>query len=165
MTLHTADIQALAQRLERVERDLRWWKRFGGTTLTILVAIMLLAATSGKVPDEIRAKRFVLEDANGKERASLTAEADGQARLIVHDENGIGRAALGVLPDGSPVLGLGGKSGKARVSLAVMAPNDTPILSLFDKDAKRRTELGVLPDGSPHLTLRGGDEKVIWQAP
>ena len=137
MSMQTPEIGALAQRLKLVERDLWRWKRVAGATLTILVAVMLLAATSGKVPDEIRAKRFVLEDAKGKERASLAAEADGQSRLILHDENGIGRAALGVLPDGSPVLGLGGKSGKARLSLAVTAPNDTPILSLFDKEAKR----------------------------
>jgi hypothetical protein len=120
MTSQPADIQALARRLERVERQLRWWKRFGGAILTILVAVMLLAATGGNVPDEIRAKRFVLEDAKGKERAKLYISNDFRdaAFLTFIDNNGRERIRLGWYPlvDTSR-LSFADEDGKENVAL------------------------------------------------
>ena len=140
MTSQTADIQALTQQLERVERNLRWRKRFGGAIPTMLVAIMLLGAASGRAPDEIRARRFVLEDANGKERAVLRVWDDGRVGLQLRDQDANSRVMLDLGRDGSPGL------------------------SLFDKNGKDSAVLFITHDGGPRMIFNK-DSKVIWGAP
>jgi len=69
-----------------------------------------------KVPAVIRARRFVLVDANGKTGAMLTADKDGP-RLDLFDENGKIRATLEVSEDG-PGLALFDEKGEVRAMLA-----------------------------------------------
>jgi len=74
-----------------------------------------LAKAVGRAEKVIRAKRFVLEDENGKTRASLIVGKDGPG-LVLLDENGKPRAMLSVLKDG-PGLALYDENGNVIKSL------------------------------------------------
>lgn len=175
----------LTQRLDRVERENRWWKVLGTATVAVLGLVLFLGATGSKVAEEILARRFVLMDKDGKARASLVVEdhglpsltffdSEGQGRstlaldakgptLVFMDADGRPRAGLAVGADGSPVLLLRGSDGTDRVMLGVipeasLAPGFAGLL-LFDKHGKIRGALDVLPDGSPRMYLSGEDEK------
>jgi len=69
MTSPTSEIQALAHRLECVEREDRRWKRWGAVGLVGMAAAVLMGqATPSRV---VQAERVVLQDATGKVRAEL----------------------------------------------------------------------------------------------
>src|SRR2546422_5525537 len=66
----------LIERLDRLERGLWWWKVTGSVAIAMLALILLLGATQATVPEEIRAKRFVVVEGNGKTQMVL-----GDSRL------------------------------------------------------------------------------------
>jgi len=119
-----------------------------GAAAAPLALIALLGAGSANVPDEIRARRFVVVDQAGIVRAEVRTEPDGSAVLRVSDAAGAPRVVLGVSGDGLTRLVFQGRDGAARASLAV-APEDWPALVLFDKQGRRRVALDVGLGGFP----------------
>ena len=113
----------------------------------------LLGAGRANVPDEMRARRFVVVDQAGIVRAEMRTEPDGSAVLRVSDAAGAPRAVLGVSGDGLTRLLFQGRDGAARASLTV-APEDWPALVLFDKQGRRRLALDVGLGGWPFLAMR-----------
>jgi len=101
---------------------------------------------------ELRANSFVLEDANGKPRASLGMDEDGVELRLRYENGNIGAALC--LHDEKMVLSLADNSGKPRAVLGVT--KNMPLLCLYDEKEEPRATLAVLADG-PHLVLR--DEK------
>jgi hypothetical protein len=144
-------------------------------------------------PKVIRANKFIVEDADGKERATLDviknmpllclydengglrvqlfASKVGPAMILV-DENGGLRAELCAYAD-APALRLFDENKKPRANLS--ATTVGPVLELCDEKGKLRAGLGVAkrttPDGrtiiypESSLFLCGPDGKEIWKAP
>lgn len=71
-------MNAVTQRLDRLERESRWWKRLTG----LMVVATLGACTLGAVkpPGEVRATRVVLVDPEGRSRVTLGANTYGTVR-------------------------------------------------------------------------------------
>jgi len=141
----------IEERLENMERELGRQKRRNrwllGAILVLLGGLVaagvfktmitpVQAQVAGTVK-QIRAKGFVVEDENGKGRATLAASKDGSG-LVLWDENGKTRIGLGIFKDG-------------------------PDLRLWDENGKPRAALGMVEDG-PRMILSGPDGKVIWSA-
>jgi hypothetical protein len=61
----------LIERLERLEREVRWWRLGAVVAGGLLGLVALVGATKPPVADEVRAKRFVLVDEAGREHARL----------------------------------------------------------------------------------------------
>jgi hypothetical protein len=136
MTKQTLEWVAVMQRLDRLEREGRWWKAVA-SALCGLLGLLLLAGATGergaRIFDEVRAEQFVLVDAKGTPRAGLRVGADGSTALALADPEGKPVAGLSVLPDGSPRLRFYDKEGKARGGLGVQ--HDGAVgLALADKD-------------------------------
>ena len=93
---------------------------------------------------EVRATSFVLEDENGKTRASVGMGKDGPG-LWLWDENAKPRVMLVATKDGS-VLWLHDGNGKGRAVLS--ASDDSPMLSLYDENDKTRARLAVIKEGA-----------------
>ena len=106
------------ERLEKLERELARAKRRNRHLLAFALMAAGLAVvtaawigtpakvsaeTGARAPKVVRATGFVLEDADGEVRATLTAFKEGSA-LRLFDENTNVRAALGVAKDGSRLL-------------------------------------------------------------
>lgn len=168
-------LEALAERLERMERENRRLKRVGAVLILGIGALVLMA--QGKPSRVIEAERFVLRDARGKTRAVLGVE-DRVTKFSLYDEDGDFRADLGVGPAVS-TLGLFGKDKGSAVILSEAFPLEAslvflkdkkmrsivgvgvvgPALDLGDADGRSRASLKLAADGSPTLTLYDEDKK------
>lgn len=149
------------ERLEKLERELaRSRRRFRwliiGAGLCFVSAAVLYASwtrsDAAGVNKELRATSFILEDTNGKPRASLGMDEDGLELRLRYENGNIGAALC--LHDEKMVLSLADNSGKPRAVLGVT--KNIPLLCLYDEKEEPRATLAVLADG-PHLVLR--DEK------
>ena len=111
---------------------------------------MAAAQTAGAAVNEVRAKRFVLVDDAGKQRALLAVgglnkpatpldEAFNAASLYLYD------------PAGKP---------RAVFSATLIGP----VLDLSDEEGKTRAMLTVFKEG-PWLILYDENGKIIWQVP
>jgi len=94
------DIDRRLRQLERQTSRMRRW-----------LFLIALAATSAALvqctgrTDAARAKSFVVEDDEGRTRATLAFE-DGGVRLRLFDASGVRKAALSIAADGSPGFAL-----------------------------------------------------------
>jgi len=154
------------ERLAKLERELsrartrfRWLFVVAGLCIMSVAVIYAFGqyqttprATKASTSKEIHANSFVLEDANGKPRASLAMDEDGLELRLRYDNGNIGAALC--LHDEKMVLSLADHSGKPRAVLGLT--KNVPLLCLYDEKEKPRATLAVLADG-PHLVLR--DEK------
>jgi len=153
------------ERLEKLERELSWakgrnrWLLAGvGLCLVSVVVVYglgrasLTAHASEGAPKEVRATNFVVEDGEGKPRASLGMDEDGLELRLKYGNGNIGAALC--LHDDKMVLSLSDNNGKPRAVLGVT--QNVPLLCLYDEKEEPRATLVVLADG-PHLVLR--DEK------
>lgn len=95
----------------------------------------LRAPVSQVVEEQVRAHQFILVDGNGKERASLVADAAGSVFLVLFDKNE-----------------------KSRLSLSVS--NDGPSLVLHDLDGKPRAILGSTSLVASHVSEKGIMERT-----
>lgn len=165
------------ERLESLERELAHVKRHNRRLVVfalVAAGVAVVAAawigTPGKVLAEsgakalkvVRANEFILEDADGKVRATLGVDKDGSG-LRLRDENGQIRAGLYVSADipldvagkgranlvvtkGGPGLYLLDENGGLRAWL--QAFGDWSMLQLFDEKGKARAWLNVVKDSS-----------------
>jgi len=126
-----------------------------------------IAEGAKSVPYEIRARNFILVDANGESRAALSVSKYGP-RLCLRDNKNKDRVIIGVIKDG-PWLSLHDENGEDRAALSVH--NQGPVLCLSDEDGGARAVLwvrGRMYDGrefykdGPALTLsnEAGDAKL-----
>lgn len=171
-------LDALARRLERLERENHRWKLLGVTSIGLLVVLLLTGAAVTTVPDEVRARRFYAIDSNGLPLAWLMVDSagmpniglkvgrshllmnvssDGAPLLVMRGRDGDGRAGLSFSPDG-PVLELAHRNRAIRASVAP----DAAMLRLVDQESARGAVLGLRADGSARLELmdQGGSARV-----
>ena len=157
----------LEKRIEILENELKSAKRQKILTLVgigvLLVLVNMLnpidyiAAHSNSF-DEIRAKRIVLTDQDGLERAVLALdEGKGMVGLVMRDEPGGASAVLG-----ASGLNLRDKNGKSRLAFALNAGE--PGLVLFGENSKERALLVVDKKG-PALSLRNNKGVDRWITP
>jgi len=167
------------ERIENLEKGLASARRFNRWLLAavgLALGVWILAGTfgptmaaapaGGAAVKEVRANRFVVEDTNGKTRASLDVFNDNP-RLVLYDEIDKPLATLGTNKDGGQ-LSLGGKSiavlgtNKTGATLILMDTNRKLQnvmlgaalgLVLTDENGKNRAELLVSKDG-PTLVLK-----------
>jgi hypothetical protein len=152
-------LTALEQKLAATRRRFRWLLVGLALGLGALVLVWV-AQGGGAAVNEVRARRLVLVDNEGRERAALEMIED-VPMLSLRNAAGNIRAALDVTPEG-PTLSLCDAAGKFRAALSVDA--DGPMLSLADETATPRVVLGVDADG-PGLCLTDEAGKKIWRAP
>src|SRR5919198_1248010 len=135
----------ILQRLNRLEREARWWKRAGIAAITLLALGVLLGVNRGQEvdkPEELRVKRVLLVDAQGTQRGRVGIEADGTPRFFLDDPSGTPRVGIAVTADGRPGLTLYDQTGKPRAGLG-MAADGRVDLALGDQTSTSRAALVV----------------------
>jgi hypothetical protein len=95
-------------------------------------------------------------DTNGKARMAAGTQADGIASMAWIDADGQKRVAAGTQPDGFAGLSLMDKEGKVRIASATQ-PTGTAGSSMFDKDGNERIAAAIDADGA--VTLPTKDAK------
>jgi hypothetical protein len=125
-----SDSLLLAARVERLERAVGRM-RFAAAVTGLAVAVTwLLAATSQGRHDVLRARVFIVEDGQGRERIVLGAPMpDGrqQVGMKILNEDGAEQFGLGLKPDGAVSMGFDAKPGvgdqrnRERLNMGVTA--------------------------------------------
>lgn len=153
------------ERLDELERELaRSRRRFRWLIIGVGLCVMSVAvlyafgqyqttftprATKASPVKEMHANSFILEDANGKPRASLGMDEDGLVLRLRYENGNIGAALC--LHEEKVVLSLADNNGKPRAVLGLA--KNMPLLCLYDEKEEPRVTVAVLADG-PHLILR-----------
>lgn len=172
-------LEAVVERLEKAERQLRWGQVAGLVVLLLLAAGLMMgqARSNGRT---VEAEKFVLLDGDGKQRAVLSegergvvlalSDRDGTTRVrlyvneqgtagvSVRDAEGMSSAGLLVFKDGSPTMSFV-YDGGLRASLR-LGPDGAPTLALHGKEHRVDATLAVSRSGSPWLILRG--KQKVW---
>ena len=110
-------LEGLHARLERLERQVAWWRRVGVAALAGLGLVGAVAATVTTNPDEVKTRRLVITDGEGRGRAILTVDESDRTRLSLADRDGATTADLTVTP---------GQSAALSVSRAGARPSSRP---------------------------------------
>jgi hypothetical protein len=158
--------QALARRVDRLERESRWWKRLASVTLVLLGIIVLLGAAASKkakIPAELRGQRLVLVDKGEQGRAELTMMADNQPGLMLMDDAGKPRLMLTLSKFGEPTLSFADAGGTRRIVLSLDLYGT--MLRFADDAGNPRAVLMVPSEGEPELEFLSKDGKPLWRAP
>ncbi len=129
----------LIRRLDRLEREARWWRALALISAAVLGVVLWLGAASLGAPgeEEIRAKTITLVDAAGYTRAAWFVGPDGEVSLTFFDKGPSTRQA-----------------GLSRLHLWLGA-NGAGV-SFFDKARASQASVGVV-SGTPNVTFRGDE--------
>ena len=134
------------------------------------------------VPNEIRARKFVVVDDTGKERAEFGIMENGETGMVVWNKNrsaavsvsmdrfGMPRIVfensksealleLGILEDRFPAFVMRDANGRRR--LAVMATEGEAVaIGLYDTKKRNRCAVSLGRDGHPQITLKDDKGQV-----
>ena len=134
------------------------------------------------VPVEIRARRFVVVDDTGRERAKFGVMEDGETGMVVWNkkkstavsvsmdrfemprivlENSKAEALLdfGILGDRYPVLVMRDANGRRRLGVMVTEGGSVGI-GLYDEEKRNRCGVALGRDGHPQITLKDDKGRV-----
>jgi hypothetical protein len=176
MTPSMTELEAVIERVGKLERQNRRMKRAGAVALILATAVFLMGQGASK--KTVEANEFILKDASGKVRGrfGMDLSLNGGPQLSLLDSNGDKRALLDV--GDSAGLTLNHRSGKNVESVVLVAGNDGlslyfgknlraaakltmdqfgPDLAFFDANAKKRLNLQVVnADSSPGIPSESG---------
>jgi hypothetical protein len=166
MTHNVENWQALAARLEKLEKQNRRIKGIGIVLLVLAAALVLMGQTPGH--RTVEANEFVLKDADGTVRGRWSVAALGP-RFVLLDATGKERVAFNMNPGGAG-LTLSDASGRARAHLVatVNGPgllltdaNGKDRLFLFADDTENSAGLGLQDEkGSQPVRLTVGPDRA-----
>ena len=122
------ETQAVIHRLEKLERQIRFWRR-GALVTFALVGVVFLMGQAAPKPTTVEARELILRDENGKARMTLRVTKHGPI-LGLFDAAGEVQAGLGALGGGAVNLTLYDSKTKPRVMLGSVAGSDPGILIL-----------------------------------
>ncbi|MGH7400449.1 MAG: hypothetical protein ACRELW_23245 [Candidatus Rokuibacteriota bacterium] len=168
-------------RLERLEREVGWWRRVGIAALAGAGLFGAVAATVTTNPDEVKTRRLVITDREGRGRAVLVVDESDRTRLSLADREGATTADLTVTPGQSAALSLSRAGAQAQLAAAgdtsqlsvgargqrgwlLAAPNGSS-LALANDSGKSQISLTTSPTQGPSLQLSDRDGNAVWKAP
>lgn len=174
-------LDRLHGRLERLERELAWWRRVGVVALACTGLFGVVAATVTTTPDEVKTRRLVITDASGRGRAVFTVDERDRTRLSLADRDGATTADITVIPGQSAALSVARAGAQAQLAAAgdsgqlsvgaggqrgwlVAAPGGAT-LGLGNDAGKPRISLATSPTLSPSLQLSDREGNAVWKAP
>jgi hypothetical protein len=174
-------LDGLHARLQRLEREVGWWRRVGVAALAGVGLVGAVAATVTTNPDEVKTRRLVITDGAGRGRAILTVDESDRTRLSLTDRDGATNADLTVTPGQSAALSVGragaqaqlaavGEAGQLSVAARgqrgwIVASPSGSSLALGNDPGKPQVSVATSPTQSPALQLSDRDGNAVWKAP
>jgi len=127
----------LAERLQKAERESRWFKY----ALLIMAPLLVYLFIGQELPERlieheplVAADRMQLFDEDGNTRMYMRVYS-GVPVVQLIGENGMPRLSLGLRYDDSPFISLSDVNGQTRASLQV-DEGEQPALKLFDENGE-----------------------------
>lgn len=153
--------RAILQRVERLERAQRRWRRLASGAAVGLLAVGLMGQKPA--PRTVEAERFVLRDAAGRARAELVVDGEQSVALRFKDADSMPRLSIGT-ENGAAVLVLNEQGGRVRAGLVTLS-HGAPALTFYDNNGRNRAELALTREGAPALTITDRDGFLAWKTP
>jgi hypothetical protein len=163
----------LVKRIERLERENRWWRRIESLMLVGLAGLVVMGQAqcnlrktgANKDGNVVEATEFVVRDANGKPRAKLTDYS-----LVFTNPDGDELIRLSASDNASALTF--GASGMPTVILSGCWPQKSPYicvgptaLTLSSTEGNAQLSAGGPVELKPSLSVSDKSGKVIWTAP
>jgi hypothetical protein len=192
--LSESRIDALADRIMRLERENRQLKWFGTASILGIVILVGIGAAWGQArvaPAEkvIRAESFIAVDKDGKGVIGIGANIKEKTRGAIEflDQTGKTKMTLGLDEEDAPFIVLTGRDGRDQLTLEVQpgkgmaislkdtkqdsglllgtSPEGVAACGFMGQGGKLLMDLGVNPDGSSRLIIRDMDGKELQKFP
>ena len=110
------DSKSLNERLERLERENKRLKVWGGIAAGGLLCLGLFGFAAPVVCDIVTGERLVIRDNSGRQRVGIDAYHNNAPGLTLNDANGRERAKLGLNDKGDVMLSFTDEKGGAKAS-------------------------------------------------
>jgi hypothetical protein len=149
-------------RLDRMECELRRWRR-GAAIVLPLLAVAFAAAMAEPADKEFRVRTLRIVDADGKDRIVLTAEKKIPDMTFL-DPDGKSRLTLDIAEDHKPVL-IFAQAGKGSSRMTLGLEEGAPMLQFYDQDGKKRVAFGVPEAGGPILRILDKEGRIQTRFP
>jgi hypothetical protein len=149
-------------RLNRIERELRYW-RIGGILTLACVFVAGLTAMADPPAKELRVETLRIVQRDGKDRIVLTAIPE-IPDMTFFDPSGHARLTLDIANDKQPELAIA-ESGEHKGRLAIGIDNGTPVLRLYDRAGKMRVSMGVPQDVGALIRIFDEEGRVLGRLP
>jgi hypothetical protein len=174
-------LAALHGRLNRLEREVTWWRRLGIAALACAGLLGAVAATVTTNPDEVKTRRLIITDGDGRARAMFTVDENDRTRLTMNDRDSTTSADLTVSPGQSAALSVSRAGAQAQLAATgdngqvsvgtrdqqgwlVAAPTGAS-LGLGNDPARPQASIAISPSAAPTLLLSDRAGATMWKAP
>ncbi len=154
-------VEGLKRRIERLERECRFFKCAGGLALLVAAAVVGSGAAKHST-DEVELEQLVIRSKQGGSGAITLSAADGFPSLSFTSE-GREKISLTIPKDGSPAFSFvdAGKGGM----MFGLSRNGAPVLNFYDESNRRRLSLGIFPKLGPMISVLDEKNRVISKSP
>jgi len=159
--MQSQTLDALARRVERLERECRLWRRAGGFAC-LLAAALIVGGASTRSTSEVELERLIIRNKQDGLGTITLSAVDGRPSLSFASE-GREKISLTIPKDRSPMLSFI-EAGKDRLMLG-LSRNGAPVLNFYDENQRRRISLGIFPNVGPLISLLDEKNKVISKSP
>jgi hypothetical protein len=159
--MQSQTIEALVRRVERLERESRFWRWAGGFAC-LLAATLIVGGAATQATNEVELERLVIKNKQAGGGTITLSAVDGFPSLSFASE-GREKISLTIPKDGSPMLSFI-EAGKDRLMLG-LSRNGAPVLNFYDENQRRRISLGIFPKVGPLITLLDEKNKIISKSP
>ena len=153
--------EALNDRLERLERECRRWRRAGTVAFFGALTMIATGATSQSAR-EVELERLVIRDEKDG-RGTITLSAGGGHPSLSFSTGGQEKIVLAIPEGGSPTLSF--VDGGADRLMLGLGSNGTPVLNFLDENQRRRISMGIFPKVGPTISLMDESNKIISSMP
>ena len=151
---------SVEERLEQLERKVRWMRRTGAVGVALVAAVFLMGQGKEKELPDLEVRSLTVVDEAMNKRASL-----GSGILSLFDIKGVERLTLGA----EPCISFSDENKQERIRMSVESrasagPRFTGVV-VCDKRGTARLEAGTTDSGQPLVNLSKRSGEVIWSAP
>lgn len=159
--MQSQTIDALVRRVERLERESRFWRWAGGFAC-LLAATLIVGGAATQATNEVELERLVIKNKQAGGGTITLSAVDGFPSLSFASE-GREKISLTIPKEGSPMLSFI-EAGKDRLMLG-LSRNGAPVLNFYDENQRRRISLGIFPNLGPLISLLDEKNKIISKSP
>jgi hypothetical protein len=149
-------------RLDRLDRELRYW-RLGGLLILVSAVVAIAGAMADPPAKELRVETLRIQESTGRDRLILTAQK-GVPDMTFLDPEGQSRLTLDIAEDQKPVLVIS-ESGHEKGRLTIGIENGSPMLKLYDKTGKMRVALGIPHEMGSLIRILDADGHILGRLP
>ncbi len=152
----------IEQRMAKLEKSLRAYQLFFGTSVVILIAVALMSSgKKAEIPDLVKAKAFQVVDDNGNVLLLLNKEK-GNGQLATYSTGGQKLVRLFTSDGGAGAINTFDANGNLNFKVTRTSEGGG-YMALYNSDVKEVMEIGVTKSSAGYLQINDHNgKKMVW---